>query len=142
MAILPISICDSFAEATMSANPERTGLRWEGRDNRVPDRFLVLRVQRVEKEGGGLFGLRRSPSLAENLPDATILEGEEIGPSGNGARVTLHLPGADLPPVNRGDRVVLGVVGENACICVLAPPSHLADDQVAGWASSQPCGRT
>lgn len=127
----------SPAEADMSS---KSNLKWEFADGRKPERFIVARLDRIEKESGGIFGLRRSPSFADSLPDARILEGTATGPGAGGGAVSLRLPGPEVPSVRKGDRVAFGIVGANTCICVLAPPANVKDEQLPDWLSKQDCG--
>ncbi len=56
-------------------------LRWEWPAGRQPDKTLLAAVDKIEKQGEGLFGIGRSPSIAENLPDAMVVSGKVIGDS-------------------------------------------------------------
>ena len=117
----------------MSSDP--TELAWEGAAGLPPQRFLVLRVDSVEKDRGGLFGIRNSPSLAGSYPDATVITA--TGPAG---KWRLRGPGAELAGLTDGKRVVVGLVDDGHFLCVLLPPSDLPDSAVAGWAAGQRCG--
>ena len=123
----------------MAASSRSDPLQWQGAADRTPVRFIAMRVGGVEKDGGGLFGIRNSPSLAGALPDARIVEGAAIGEAGGPIKV--RAPGGELPPgLGAGARVVLGMVDETHVICILAPPDDVADDALAAWAGTQSCG--
>jgi hypothetical protein len=125
---------------TMSFAAEPKSLRWEGAADRKPTGFLIVTLTDVAEEGGGLFGIRRSPSFADALPDAHILEGSvENGPL-SGSIVRLRAPGAELPDLHRGDRAAFGMVSDQACICVLHVPPGMTKEQLLNWLAQQRCG--
>jgi hypothetical protein len=111
-------------------------LTWQGAAGRTPHSFLVLRIDSVSRDRGGLFGIRNSPSLADSFPDPTVIEAS--GPDG---RRRLRGPGAELPSgLARGDRVAVGLIDAGHFLCLLVPPTSLPDDAVAAWAATQTCG--
>lgn len=118
-----------------------TELVWQGAAGRAPDRFMAVRIDGNEPEGGGLFGIQRSPSLAGALPDAHVLKATAIGPGAGGSTLSLRIPGGELPPLGQGDRALFGMVGEAICLCVLKPPEDVPPERFAKWAAGQPCGR-
>lgn len=122
----------------MSLSNRTAPLEWEGAADRKPTFFAPIKVSRVSKEGGGLFGLRNSPSIAGSQPDAHLLEGTLLA---GGGTVKLSLPGGEVPPgLTSGTRVVLGLVDADHVICVLVPPASVADDGLQDWAGRQSCG--
>ena len=130
----------SIGLMTMSFAAEPKSLHWEGAADRNPSTFLIVTVTDIAKEGGGLFGIRRSPSFADALPDARVLEGRVTTGPLSGRDVRLRAPGAELPDLHRGDRAAFGLIGEEACICVLSVPSGMTDEQLPAWLAQQRCG--
>ena len=124
----------------MTSAADMKTLKWEWPDKRKPDSFLVVALTGVSKEGGGLFGIRRSPSLADTLPDARILEGRIATRPPGGDLVRLRAPGAEIPELHTADRVAFGLVGDRVCICVLRVPPELTDSELPKWLAEQPCG--
>jgi hypothetical protein len=125
---------------TMAASTQPKNLKWEWPDGRKPDRFLAIGLTNVAKEGGGLFGIRRSPSFTDTLPDARVLEGKvATGPLG-GSPVRLRAPGGEIPGLSAGDRAAFGMIGDQVCICVLKVPAEVQDAQLADWTARQSCG--
>lgn len=114
--------------------------KWEGVAGRTPERFVVVRLERAAQEGGGLFGLRRTPSFIGNLPDAVVLEGKAVTGEAAGREVVLRAPGGELPALARGDRVALGLVEGSVCIGVLKVPAEISDAHAEEWAARQGCG--
>ena len=114
-------------------------LVWQGAADRKPVSYVALRVERIHKEGGGLFGIGNSPSIVGALPDAQLLEGVAIG--GDGGAVTARVPGGEIPAgLQAGSRVVLGLVDAGHLICLLVPPQDVADAALPSWAAGQTCG--
>jgi hypothetical protein len=125
---------------TMSFATELKTLHWEGAADRTPGNFLIVTLTDVAKEGGGMFGIRQSPSFADALPDARVLEGRvDTGPL-RGATVRLRAPGGELPDLHRGDRAAFAMVSDQACICVVHIPTGMRDDQLPNWLAQQRCG--
>lgn len=124
----------------MSFAAEPKNLYWEGAADRQPRSFLIVTLTNTVKDAGGLFGIRRSPSFADSLPDAHVLEGRvETGPLG-GNSVRLRAPGAEIPDLREGDRAALGMVSDLACICVLRIPAGMAEERLPNWLAQQRCG--
>ncbi len=122
----------------MSLPPRSAPLVWQGAADRAPVGFVPIRVRRVRRDGGGLFGLNNSPSIVGALPDPRIVEGVPIG---GGGAIEVRVPGGELAPgVQAGARVVLGLVDADHVICLLVPPAEVADDRLLAWAAAQPCG--
>jgi hypothetical protein len=124
---------------TMSSTSRSTPLLWQGAADRKTQQFIALRVTDVRKEGGGLFGIGNSPSIAGAMPDARLVEGQTLNDPG--AVVRLKAPGGELPAgLGKGSRLVLGLVDPRHVICLLSPPESVADDALLTWAAGQPCG--
>jgi hypothetical protein len=123
----------------MTSSIEPTNLKWEWPGGREPDRFLAIGLTRVAKEGGGWFGIRRSPSLADSLPDATIIEGKVTSGMLRGSPVRLRAPGAEIPQLHAGDRAAFGMIGDHVCVCVLIVPSTVTDADLPDWLARQTC---
>lgn len=138
--VLLLSTCIGLLTMALASSSTARHLAWEWPAGRRTDRFLAVKLTEVAKEGGGLFGIRRSPSLADSLPNAMILSGVVVAGSGTGDHVRLRAPGAELPSLATGDRAAFGLVDDRICICVLAVPAGIAADQLAGWLSHQSCG--
>jgi hypothetical protein len=99
-------------------------LKWEWPGDRAPDVRLVVAVEGLSEEGGGLFGLKRSPSLGDSLPDPVVLRGRVVGgePGWVGRAVKLRLPRLELPEVRAGDKVDLEVLAGGTCISAAKVP--------------------
>jgi len=120
---------------------DRQDLVWQGTAGRKPDRFVLVEIETIAADRGGLFGIRQSPSIVGALPNAMMLRARALIKGQAADTVQLRVPGAELPPLQAGDRAVLGLLGKTVCLCVLRPPSDLPEDDVASWAGAQPCGR-
>ncbi|HUB48047.1 MAG TPA: hypothetical protein VMB73_23965 [Acetobacteraceae bacterium] len=141
LPLLALSLFTCIGLLTMtSSSAAQTKLTWEWPAGRRTDRFLAVKLTRVAKEGGGLFGIRRSPSLADSLPDAKILEGSVMQGINTGEHVSLRAPGAELPRLAAGDRAAFGLVEDRICICVLQIPADITEDRLGAWLSRQSCG--
>ena len=134
-------ICFISLEATVAQTHSDFSLQWEYPAGRAADRFLLVRLDKVEKEGSGFLGIQRSPSMAGAMDDArlwtaTVVDGELAG-----HHLHIRVPGLDVPDAATGDRVALGLVGGTICICVRKPPQHLDEAQARAWSSNQTCAQ-
>ena len=92
-----------------------TELKWEWPADRKAETSMVVRVTSFEAPGKGLFGIRRSPSIAGNLPDPRELRGTVQQQSSQS--VLLVLPGPELPAnLKAGDLVRLSLLRDHVCI--------------------------
>jgi hypothetical protein len=130
---------NSPAEADMIGKTPVLKLNWEYPAGRVPATYLLVRLDDVEKEGGGFLGIRRSPSMADAMPDAMIWSGSIADGDSAGIRVQIRVPGEDVPKVEKGDRVALGLVEDRICICVRVPPADLDAAAARAWLTDQGC---
>ncbi len=127
----------------MSTTPSQaTTLSWEWPADRVPDHRLLIHVEDIHDEQGGMFGIRQSPSLAAALPDpvvvtATVVAGPEAWA---GQRLTLRLPRLELGGVTPGDHAGLGVLGDEVAICIAPAPADADRDGQIRWLDSWACG--
>jgi len=114
-------------------------LTWEWAAERTPTSRILVEVSQIRKEGGGLFGLKKSPSIIENVPDGHILTGVVVLGDHVGRSVSLRMPGFEIPDISEGDRVGLGLIGEGICICVVPLPAGLSDSQLEDWLGAFRC---
>ncbi len=114
-------------------------LKWEYPAGRTPERFLTIQLDKVEKEGRGFLGIRRSPSMADAMDDARLWTGTVADGDLGGSKVHIRVPGEDVPEAAKGDRVALGLVEGTICICVRKPPPNLDTAQTRSWLASQSC---
>jgi len=115
-----------------SSNPLSLTWQWGG----TPDHRVAVRVATVEKQGGGLFGINASPSIAGNLPDARIVTGEIFAGEGGGT-VVLKIPAHELPAVKAGDVLAIMYTQDHHAFCVAVPPA--GGEAVAGWLAAWTC---
>lgn len=118
-------------------------LKWEWPADRQPDDKIIVRVNDVKQQGGGFFGIKRSPSIASNLPDpielrAAVIEGGE-GWTANS--VKLILPKLELPGVKVDHKVALGILAKKTCICAARVPDRLSGSGLRDWLEKWACDK-
>ena len=121
-----------------SAEPLRLTWMW----NRPPAQRALVRVVRVEAEGGGLFGFKRSPSMADALPDAQVLTATLLPIDGGraGRAVVVRLPKRELPAhVAAGQTVALGYTQDGAAVCIAALPPDVGAGAQRDWLERWTC---
>ena len=96
-------------------------LNWEWPAKRSIEDRLLVKIDGVEKQGSGLFGIKKSPSLAGSLPDPYVVHGiiENGDDKLHGKSVMLVAPKLEIGDVSKGSYVVFGVVNSTTCICVV-----------------------
>ena len=109
----------------MSDNIELT---WEWPDGRVSDQKFLIKVNNVESKSSGFFGIGKSPSIASNIPSPVVLAGEILKDEMlAGKNIKITLPKLELESIKSGDYVVVGVMDENTCICIVKVDSSSED---------------
>ncbi len=100
---------------------------------------VAITVSSIEKQGGGLFGINQSPSIAGNLPDARIVTGEVLAGDGSGT-VQLKIPAHELPAVAPGGVLAIMLTQDHHAFCVAVPP--VTGAALAGWLAAWECPQT
>ncbi|MEI2743426.1 MAG: hypothetical protein V9G63_13530 [Candidatus Competibacter sp.] len=139
--ILLLTTAFLVGEHTMSQSRETAlNLKWEWPGDRTPDYRILVRVDRLAQPDQGLFGWKKSPSLASALPDPIELTGTVIAGQQDwlGKTITLSLPKLELASAGEGDRVAMGVLIQNVCICIAKAPDPLPGD-AERWLASWRC---
>jgi len=118
-----------------------TTLKWEWPAGRKPEVRLALHLEQVEEQSTGLFGLGKSPSIVQNLPEPMHLAGEVL--AGDAAKhgahtIELVVPRKEIPGIGKADRVALGIVQEKICICIEKIPAEVSN--LDGWLAQWSCG--
>ncbi len=110
----------------MSADIE---LNWEWPADRAADQKILIKVTDIKKQSSGFFGIKKSPSLAQNLPDPMVLSATLIGNESNLKNKTLELvlPKVELGEIKNNDIAILGVIAGKTCICIKAAESENTD---------------
>jgi hypothetical protein len=129
------------AKAMSLFSADAVSLKWEWPADRTPDGKILVKVRDVKKEGGGVFGIKKSPSLAESLPDPMQLSGEIIdGRSDwNGRALMFVLPAVELPQVSAGDHVGIAFI-DDAGVCIAKAPADAGAEALRDWLASWTCG--
>jgi hypothetical protein len=123
--------------AVMAGSKNILTLAWQW--GGLAEHRILARVDRVEKEGGGLFGILRSPSMADSLPDARLVHASIVAGGEAGQEVVLRIPDRELPPTRAGDLLAVGYTADNRAICVERPPAGLAEDALQSWLGGWRC---
>lgn len=115
--------------------------QWEWPADRKPTKRVLIKINKIEKQGEGIFGVKKSPSIASNLPDAMVLEGSIIKSDTQISEqsIVLTFPKIEIPEINVGDKVALGLVDNEVCICADKLPDSIEESQEAEWLSNWNC---
>lgn len=102
----------------MSADIE---LNWEWPAKRAVEDRLLVKIESVKKESGGLFGIKKSPSLAASLPDPFVVNGVVMNTDSHlqGKSLKFVAPKLELEGITSGSYVMLGLINHTTCICVV-----------------------
>lgn len=103
----------------MSADIE---LKWEWSAGRLPEQNLLVHVNAIRKISDGLFGVSRSPSLSDSLPDPQILKGTVVNTSNelDGKSISIVIPKLEIESIKSDGYAVLGLVDKSTCICIIS----------------------
>lgn len=110
----------------MSADIE---LNWEWPDDRKADQKVLIKVMEIKEKSGGLFGLKRSPSFVDSLPDPVIVRAVVVnGKAGIDSKtVELTLPRVEIDGISAANYAVVGIVDGKTCICIKKVDSDKED---------------
>lgn len=142
--VAALTIGQSFAGEGDKSMSGQAKLGWEWRADRTLEQRAALRIERVVKERGGLFGIGRAPSLAGSLPDARrvaalVLTAQGEGPAVPGGPLDFRIPGVELQGAEAGRVVGVGIIG-NAVVCLTPAPDGLSEEGLADWLAKADCG--
>jgi hypothetical protein len=98
-------------------------LTWEWPAGREAEHRVGVQVVDLSPASGGLFGVKKSPSLVSGFPEPMRLQGKALDDEGDWAGKSLEVivPRSEIPEVKAGDKVTLGLVGQ-VCIAVTKLP--------------------
>lgn len=110
----------------MSADIE---LNWEWPADRPIEQRILIKVDKIKAQGSGFFGMKTSPSLAANLPDATIVNATVLGGDKllSGKSLSVVVPKLEIDLLTTGGYAVVGIVETDICICIVPVDSPNAD---------------
>jgi hypothetical protein len=123
------------------SNTESTHYQWEWPADRKPTKRVLIKIDKLEKQGEGVFGVKKSPSIASNLPDAMVLQGTIVQSDVPMADQSLVLtfPKIEIVDIAVGDKVALGLIDDGVCICADKLPDSVGTQQEAEWLSHWNC---
>ena len=104
-------------------------LKWEWPANRATESKLLIQIDKVKKQGSGLFGVLKSPSLVDGFPDPQELTGNIVNANSslNGKSVKLVLPLLEIEGIKAGSYAMLGIIKNTTCICIVPVDNKDAD---------------
>lgn len=110
----------------MSADIE---LNWEWPAERQIEQRILIKINKMKEQGSGFFGIKKSPSLATNLPNPIVITGTVLGDDKliAGKTVSVVAPKIEVESLNAGGFAVVGIVDTDTCICLVAVESANAD---------------
>ena len=125
----------------MSKSSSELELTWQWSAGRSPDHRILVSIKSLKEGDSGWFGINKSPSIADNLPDpmivnASVLEGPE---DWVGREVVLVIPRPELGDIQSGDKVGLGVINNDTCICAVKSPTLSDESALKAWTASFEC---
>jgi hypothetical protein len=140
---LALTVLNLLREETFAMADPLVQLGWEWRAERPLEQRVGLRLVKIEKEGGGLFGLGRSPSLGGSLPDAQRVQADVLaidhpGQAVVGGKIAFRIPKVELRGASEGALVAVGIIGRSV-VCLAPAPAEVTEDLLAGWLSEAPC---
>ncbi len=104
-------------------------LKWEWPADRTIEDKIVVKIKSIKKEGGGFFGLKKSPSLANSFPGPVIVTGSIENSNGSiqGKVVEVTVPQLEISGITEGDYAMLGLVETGICVCIVKVDSPDTD---------------
>ena len=102
----------------MSADVE---LNWEWPAGRPIEDKLVVKIDGVKAQKSGIFGFKKTPSFAANVPEPTAVTGTVVKATTglNGKTIQVIAPALEIVNVEAGGYAVFGVVDSATCVCIV-----------------------
>ena len=96
-------------------------LKWEWPANRKVDRKILVKITGLKKQGGGLLGIKKSPSIVDNLPDPVLVSGIIINNNSESDEkiVSVIVPELEVKDIDKNSYTVWGLVDNSICICIV-----------------------
>ncbi|WP_444943300.1 hypothetical protein ACJJIK_15760 [Microbulbifer sp. ZKSA006] len=97
-------------------------LKWEWPAARKAEKTIVIEVTTLKPVGSGLFGLKKTPSFAANIPDPITISGiiqEQDSPL-DGKTLKITAPKLELGSLKTGEYATLGIINNDVCICIVS----------------------
>lgn len=118
-------------------------LGWEWRAQRALDQRIGLRIDQIEKEKTGIFGILNAPSLDRSLPDPMNIQGtvsavDRLGLISANQSISFRIPRMEMKDVEVGDWIALGIIKEKA-VCLSRAPVDISEDNIGVWLVDAPC---
>jgi hypothetical protein len=141
--IIGLIVFNLFGEEPFAMADPVTRLGWEWRAERALEQRVGVRLTRVKRESGGLFGIGRSPSLGGSLPDAQVVRADVLavdrpGPAEVGNTIEFRIPKFELKGAESGTLVAIGIIGQNV-VCLAPAAAGVAASSFGSWLSEAPC---
>ncbi|MFT3925136.1 MAG: hypothetical protein QM778_21550 [Myxococcales bacterium] len=135
-----LGVLGLLASFHVSCDAPLVPIPWQWANGRAAQTKAVVEIKALATPGDGWFGIGRSPSIANNLPDPVDLEGQVVtsSPHIDLDRMLVRLPRSELGTARVGQRVALGMF-DNSCICVAAVPEYVAAANVTQWLDAWRC---
>lgn len=110
----------------MSADIE---LGWEWPADRVAEQKFLIKVNSVNDKNNGFFGIKKSPSLIEGIPDPVLVKASIVSDNSsmNNKTVEVTVPKLELDGIVGSSYAVIGVVDSKICICIKKVESATTD---------------
>lgn len=140
---MALTVFNLYQEEPLAMSDLNVEMGWEWRAERALDQRLGLRLIQIKKEGNGLFGIGRSPSLAGSLPDAQRVQADVIaldrpGVGRVGTKIAFRIPKIELRGAEEGALVAVGIIGQNV-VCLALAPDAVNEASLSSWISEASC---
>lgn len=113
--------------------------KWEWPADRSVEVWRIGQVARIEKMSSGFLGIGASPSIAENLLDGHSVSGVLSEAGDLSGTFSIGLPGLKAASLVTDTRAAFGFESSGNCICAIAVPNDITDDQMNDWLMDVDC---
>jgi hypothetical protein len=141
LAVFNLPKQEAYAMGDSSVQSVQMG--WQWRAERSLEQRVGIRLIQIKSEGGGLFGIGRSPSLSGSLPDARRVQADVLtidrpGKVGVAARIEFRIPKLELRGAEEGALAAIGIIGQNV-VCFTPAPDEVTEATLPAWLPQAPC---
>ncbi len=98
-----------------------TEFKWEWPANRKADSKILVKITGLKKQGSGIFGIKKSPSIVDNLPDPVLVSGIIVNNNSESDEKTVSVivPELEIKDIDNNSYTVWGLVDNSICICIV-----------------------
>jgi len=114
--------------------------KWEWPAGRDVTGKVAAKITGIKAASGGLFGIKKSPSFGDALPDPVVVKAQVVAsaPELSATDIEVTLPKLELGTATEGAVIAIGTLATDTAVCVAVIPKGDGADPLA-WLAEWDC---